>query len=143
MIIRKQWGYFWNPDHQVAELISSILPLAAVFQLSDAISAVSGGILRGLGHQKFGAYINLFGYYGLGLPIGLFLTFPPNDWFQGWDLYGLWTGLTVALMTVSIVQVLMIVRVNWAEESENARIRVNEDRYRHVEEEEERLIQEE
>lgn len=119
-----------------------IIPLAAVFQLSDAISAVSGGILRGLGHQKFGAYINLFGYYGLGLPLGLFLTFPPNDLFKSWDLFGLWTGLTVALMTVSIVQVLMISRVNWAEESENARIRVNEERC-HELDEEERLIQDE
>jgi Na+-driven multidrug efflux pump len=43
-----------------------------VFQLSDAVGAVSGGILRGIGRQDLGAWMNVFGYYVVGLPFGVF-----------------------------------------------------------------------
>lgn len=39
------------------------------------MAAVVGGVLRGLGKPNIGAMINSAGYYAVGLPIGLFLTF--------------------------------------------------------------------
>jgi MATE family multidrug resistance protein len=125
--IRNYWGYVWNPDPEVASLIAKILPLAACFQLSDAVGGVTSGILRGVGLQKVGAYINLCGYYLFGLPIGLLLTFPPKSSFPSWGLQGVWSGLTMALLTVSVVQLVLISRINWTRESERAVDRVRDD----------------
>lgn len=55
------WLFTNDPD--VAELTSKILPLNAAFQLFDALAALANGILRGMGRQEFGSYINLFAYY--------------------------------------------------------------------------------
>jgi hypothetical protein len=41
----------FNDDPQVVPLVASILPLVALFQVFDSISAVTGGILRAQGRQ--------------------------------------------------------------------------------------------
>lgn len=50
-------------DPDVREIVASVLPLCAAFQLFDALAANCNGILRGLGRQEVGGYVNLFAYY--------------------------------------------------------------------------------
>ncbi len=95
--------------------ISAILPLAALFQFSDGLSAVGGGILRGCGRQEVGAYINLAGYYAIALPLAAALAFHYH-----YGLVGLWTGLALGLFIVSLIQVILIARTDWREESRKA-----------------------
>ncbi|KAI9098681.1 mate-domain-containing protein [Phlyctochytrium arcticum] len=59
--VRHSWGYLLSSEEDVVKLVATILPLAAVFQLSDAIGAAAGGILRGCGRPELGAYVNLIG----------------------------------------------------------------------------------
>lgn len=54
-------------DPDVIELTAKTLPLNAAFQLFDALAALCKGILRGLGRQEIGGYINLFAYYVVSL----------------------------------------------------------------------------
>lgn len=118
--VRNTWGYLWNSDHQLNSIIASILPLASLFQLFDSVGVVGSGILRGIGAQKFGAIINFTSYYLIGLPFGLWLTFGSIKL----SLLGLWIGITVALCTVSVVQVAWIMRIDWHEKSLEARRRI-------------------
>jgi Na+-driven multidrug efflux pump len=41
------------------KLVSSIMPLLALFQVFDGTSAVTGGVLRARGKQFVGALLNL------------------------------------------------------------------------------------
>ncbi|KAI9197449.1 mate-domain-containing protein [Polychytrium aggregatum] len=123
-LIREKWGYLWNNDPEVVKLIAEILPLGAMFQISDGIGVIAGGILRGCGRQHIGAYINLAGYYALGIPLSLLLAFRYNL-----ELVGLWIGLTVGLFVVSIIQILIISRTDWEEEARRARERVRSREY--------------
>ncbi|CAD0056275.1 unnamed protein product [Aureobasidium pullulans] len=50
-------------DADVIELTAKTLPLNAAFQLFDSLAALCNGILRGLGRQEIGGYVNLFAYY--------------------------------------------------------------------------------
>ncbi len=97
-------GYLFSDDIKVVALVAQVLKLAVFFQMFDAIAAVGGGILRGCGRQKYGAWINLVGYYVVGLPMGLLLTFK-----YGYGLIGLWSGLTMSLSicAISIVCIIM------------------------------------
>ena len=42
-------------------------------------------------------FANLVGYWLMGLPLGLSLCF-----WVGWGIYGLWTGLTLALVVIAV-----------------------------------------
>lgn len=112
---RHSWGWLWTTDKEVIEIVSAILPLAALFQFSDGLGAVGGGVLRGAGLQKTGAFINLAGYYLLGLPLGGMLAFK-----YAWGLPGLWIGLTTGLITVSFVLLWIIYRMDWEGEARRA-----------------------
>ena len=48
---------------------------------------------------------NLFGYWTFGLPIGVWLAFyGPVVKLQG--IFGIWTGLTLALVLIAVVQAI-------------------------------------
>jgi multidrug resistance protein, MATE family len=79
-------------DPEVIALVANVLPVCAAFQLFDALVTSSNGLLRGLGFQMFGGYVQVFGYYVVAMPISLGTAFG-----LGWGLYGLWTGVALAL----------------------------------------------
>ncbi|KAI8622643.1 mate-domain-containing protein [Chytriomyces sp. MP71] len=115
---RNTLGRLFSDDEEVVEVVRQILPLAATFQVADVIGCIAGGVLRGAGRPEIGAYLNLLGYYVMGIPIGLALCFSLD-----YKLFGLWVGLTVALFLVAIVELVLIWRLDWAKEAENARNR--------------------
>ena len=79
-------------DEGVIRLVASVLPLCAAFQLFDSLTANCNGILRGLGRQEIGGYINLFAYYAVAMPISFGTGFG-----LGWGLHGLWAVSVVLL----------------------------------------------
>ena len=59
MAWRSSWGHLFNDDSDVVSLVAAILPLVALFQVFDGVSAVTAGVLRAEGKQFTGALINL------------------------------------------------------------------------------------
>lgn len=114
---KDSWGYLFNNDPDVLAIVAQVLVLAAAFQLADGLAAVEGGCLRGLGKQAIGSYINIVGYYVIGIPLGLALCFKFDM-----GLEGIWIGLSAALFLICIMQITVLSRVNWEAESEKARI---------------------
>jgi MATE family multidrug resistance protein len=86
----------YTRDPAVMAVGPSLLGLAAAFQIFDGIQTVSTGALRGLGETRIPMLANLVGYWVLGLPLGLYLCFV-----RGWGIYGMWIGLTVALIVIA------------------------------------------
>lgn len=93
LIFKDNWAYLFNSDPAVVELTSYIMPLVALFQVFDGLDVVTGGILRAKGQQTVSAILNLVGYHVVGIPVGLVLAF-----YADMGIYGLWTGLTIALV---------------------------------------------
>ena len=86
----------FTTDAQVMAVGPGLLGLAAVFQIFDGIQIVSTGALRGLGETRSPMVANLVGYWAFGLPLGLGLCFVFK-----WGIYGLWIGLTLALIIIA------------------------------------------
>ncbi|KAB5592883.1 MATE efflux family protein [Ceratobasidium theobromae] len=122
LTFRKRWGYLFNDDETVVALVGAILPLVAVFQVVDGMSAVTGGALRARGKQSLGALVNVTAYYVIGIPLGVYLAF----W---WDmkLQGLWIGLASALFYSAVVSAYVVLRTDWAKEVLRVRARLEED----------------
>ena len=75
----------------------ALLVIVATFEIFDAIQIISTGSLRGLGETRAPMWANLVGYWALGLPLGFSLCFGLN-----WGIYGLWLGLTLALIVIAL-----------------------------------------
>ena len=118
---RATWGYLFSKEESVVKLVASILPLAAFFQLSDTTGSIGGGAIRGCGLQKWGSYINVVGYYVIGCPIGILLTFHP---YFKMGLFGIWVGLSVGLIFVSTAQLIVILTLDWHKMALQAKTRL-------------------
>jgi MATE family multidrug resistance protein len=108
----------FTSDEEVVRLTSAVLPLCAAFQLFDALTALCNGVLRGIGRQHFGGYVQLFCYYVIAMPISFGTTFGLN-----WGLWGLWTGVAIALGLVFVVEFVYLSRTDWSTSVEEARLR--------------------
>ncbi|CCL99774.1 uncharacterized protein FIBRA_01796 [Fibroporia radiculosa] len=130
MIFRKSWAHLFNDDPDVVELVATILPIVALFQVFDGLGGVTGGILRAAGKQFTGALLNLSAYYIVGkliesptgIPFGIWLTF-----WKGMQLHGLWIGLTVSLVYCATIGVWICVRTDWNREVEKVKMRLAAD----------------
>jgi MATE family multidrug resistance protein len=88
-------------DEAVISIASSLLVIAALFQLSDGVQAVGIGILRGLTDVKIPTAITFIAYWIVGLPIGYLLGFTFEMGVQG-----VWIGLLSGLTTSAILLTL-------------------------------------
>lgn len=88
-------------DESVVSIASSLLIIAALFQLSDGVQAVGVGILRGLTDVKIPTAITFLAYWVVGLPTAYLLGFT-----LGYDVQGVWIGLLAGLTTSAVLLTL-------------------------------------
>ena len=88
-------------DEVVISYASSLLIIAALFQISDGTQAVGIGILRGLTDVKIPTAITFIAYWIVGLPVGYLLGFNFEMGVQG-----VWIGLLLGLTTSAILLTL-------------------------------------
>ncbi|EWC48635.1 hypothetical protein DRE_01857 [Drechslerella stenobrocha 248] len=118
---RHDIGKIFSNDSDVIDLVAKTLPICALFQLWDSLAATAGGILRGQGRQRIGAWINLAAYYILALPFSFFAAFK-----LGWGLYGLWSGVSISLLLVAIIETIIVSRTKWHTMVSEARERLRD-----------------
>lgn len=80
----------------------SFLRIAALFQIVDGWQVVGAGMLRGIHDTRVPMVFALFGYWAIGLGVGVALAFSMD-----WRGVGIWTGLAAGL---GVVAVLMLWR---------------------------------
>jgi multidrug resistance protein, MATE family len=88
----------FTPEAEILAAGSTLLRIAAFFQLFDGLQVVVTGALRGLGDTRTPMLCHFAGYWLIGLPVGTILCFG-----RGWGAAGLWTGLTVGLILIGTV----------------------------------------
>ncbi len=87
---------------RVIALGVSFLAIAAIFQVADGAQVVGAGMLRGLHDTRVPMIYALFGYWAIGLGVGIALAFS-----LGWRGIGIWFGLAAGL---GVVAALMLWR---------------------------------
>ncbi|KAI5475242.1 mate family transporter [Pseudohyphozyma bogoriensis] len=118
MASRESFGYLFSNDREVVDLVATVLPLVAAFQVFDGWAQSCSGILRGLGKQRIGASVNLVAYYVLALPAGIWLAYNTSL-----GLGGLWLGNAGALGLVGVGEFVLVWRTKWDREVVHARER--------------------
>ena len=89
--------YYIN-DQKVIAAASTLIIIAAFFQLSDGVQAVGMGVLKGIADVKIPMIITLVSYWVIGLPSGYFFAFILN-----YDIIGIWIGLSLGLTAAAVL----------------------------------------
>jgi MATE family multidrug resistance protein len=92
---------------QTVALATSLLGVAAVFQIVDGMQTVGSGCLRGLKDTRVPMLAAAFGYWGIGFPTGYVLAFH----FEA-GTKGLWWGLAAGLASVAALMTLRFHRMS-------------------------------
>uniref|UniRef100_A0A3B1KL19 Multidrug and toxin extrusion protein n=2 Tax=Astyanax mexicanus TaxID=7994 RepID=A0A3B1KL19_ASTMX len=108
-------AFIFTSDESIAELVSELMGICCPLQFFNGILCVGMGILLGTGQQKIAAIANLLGYYLIGLPLSIILTYPAKL-----QIAGFWLGLLVAVFLLAIYFVVIIFRLNWKKMTEEA-----------------------
>ncbi|RFU46722.1 MATE family efflux transporter [Paraburkholderia sp. DHOC27] len=88
-------------------LASSLLGVAAIFQIVDGMQTVASGCLRGLKDTRVPMLAAAFGYWAIGFPTGYTLAFH-----FGLGARGLWWGLAAGLASVAMLMTLRFHRLS-------------------------------
>ena len=89
-------------DEIVIAMAANLLLFAALYQFSDTIQMVVGGILRGYKDTKVILYITLFSYWVIGVPLGY--TLGRTDCLvPRIDAKGFWIAFVVSLTFAAIL----------------------------------------
>jgi MATE family multidrug resistance protein len=85
-------------DDSVVAVACALVPIAGLSLLFDSVQIIASGALRGAGESRFPAVANLVAHWGVGLPLGWWLTTRTSL-----GARGVWCGLTLALGLVASV----------------------------------------
>jgi MATE family multidrug resistance protein len=96
--IPKLIARIYTSDPVVIGAGATLLMIAAIFQLFDALQVVAAGALRGAGNTSTPMLAHLLGYWVVGMPLAIVLCFQ-----FGWGAVGFWTGFCVALISIGCI----------------------------------------
>ena len=104
-IVAPQWlATRYTTEAATVAVAVSLIPLAGMFQVFDGLQAVTSGVLRGTGDTRVPAMLHLVAFWGIGIPLGMYLGFrtPLRE-------RGLWMGLVAGLAAAAVLQSLRVV----------------------------------
>ncbi len=98
MLANNLLPFIYTSDLKVVAIASQLVIIAGFFQLFDGTQVVGLGVLRGIGDVNIPTFITFLAYWVVGIPVGYVLGFH-------FDLgvNGIWYGLTLGLLTASIL----------------------------------------
>ncbi|KAL5115478.1 hypothetical protein ACEQ8H_006619 [Pleosporales sp. CAS-2024a] len=108
----------FSSDAQVVAIVSTVLPLLAVFQCCDATTALANAMLRGLGLQAMGGCANLLVYHVIAVPLALFWCFAKDG-----KLVGLWAGCAVGSSCITVIEGVYMYCYDWKRAIDAAKTR--------------------
>jgi MATE family multidrug resistance protein len=97
-IFNQYLPYLISRDNVMIALAAQLLIIAGLFQLFDGTQVVGLGVLRGMGDVNIPTLITFIAYWIIGLPSGYLMGVT-----LGWGVQGIWYGLTLGLLTSSLL----------------------------------------
>ncbi|KAL7141380.1 hypothetical protein ABFS83_08G049200 [Erythranthe nasuta] len=110
------WGRAFTEDGAIVGLTAAVMPVVGMCELGNCPQTAGCGVLRGTARPAVGVHINLGSFYGVGLPLAVFLGFVMKM-----GLLGLWLGLLGAQIVCAILMVWALTKTDWVVETHRAK----------------------
>ncbi|XP_068440276.1 multidrug and toxin extrusion protein 1-like [Clinocottus analis] len=108
-------GFIFTSDEKIIGWVSHLMNAYCFLQFFDGLVCVCAGIFLGTGKQKIPAVANFIGYYCIGLPLSVVLTFVAEL-----RILGFWLGLLICVVLQSTFYIIVIFKLNWKRITEEA-----------------------
>lgn len=101
LIFHNQLPVIYTHDEVVVSTASSLLLLAALFQMSDGLQVVGSGVLRGMQDVRIPSILAFASYWLVMVPCGYMLAFHFKM-----GVSGIWVGFVIGLSTAALFMYL-------------------------------------
>ncbi|MDV7104405.1 MATE family efflux transporter [Vibrio sp. TH_r3] len=109
IVLRDQISALYTSDPSVIIIATQLLIIAAIYQITDSIQVIGGGILRGYKDMQAIFICTFVAYWILGLPTGYILA-STDLIVDKMGVYGYWLGVIVGLTSAAI---MLSLRLRW------------------------------
>ncbi|XP_047947396.1 protein DETOXIFICATION 51-like [Salvia hispanica] len=110
------WGRAFTDDKAVAALTAALMPVVGLCELGNYPQTTGCGVLRGSARVSLSAHINVGSFYGVGLPLAIWMGFVLEM-----GLLGLWLGLLGTQIVCALLMAWILGTTDWVVESHRAR----------------------
>lgn len=93
----------YSKESMVQSLATHLLLFALAYQIMDALQVTSAGILRGIQDTKSPMWVTLVCYWGVALPLGIYLSR-----YTDMSAAGFWTALVIGLTLAAMLLFLRL-----------------------------------
>ncbi|KAF0717785.1 Aste57867_2102 [Aphanomyces stellatus] len=108
LLTHEQLALIFISDPASIAATQQALTWFCVFEVGDGMSCATHSLLKGMGKQSIGVWVNTFVFYVVGIPLGAALAF-----YGGMDIQGLWIGLSTGLLVGFSTYLWFICHVDW------------------------------
>ncbi|KAK1285583.1 MATE efflux family protein 5 [Acorus calamus] len=115
VVARRAWARLFSHDVEVVGGVERIMLLMGLAEVVNFPVAVCGGIVRGTAKPWLGMYASLGGFYLVALPVAVVLAFVGRM-----GLGGLFLGFLVGVVGCLVMLVVLVMRIDWAKETQKA-----------------------
>ncbi|GAB4861712.1 Protein DETOXIFICATION 34 [Ancistrocladus abbreviatus] len=115
MITRNHFAVIFTDSKEMQRAVAHLAHLLGITMVLNSVQPVISGVAVGGGWQAVVAYINLFCYYVVGLPLGFLLGYKTHL-----GVEGIWIGMITGTTLQTIILVFMVYKTNWNKEVEQA-----------------------
>lgn len=130
-------GTWFTQDEIVLDIVSSVIPLLAIFCVVNGLSHVMSGILRGIGKQRFMLVTNVLCYWILAMPLAYYLALHVSEHtyisdlgerltMAGTGIMGTWLALNLAGFLVQLIFFFYLYYLDWDAKAEEIHNKTHE-----------------
>ncbi|XP_027351374.1 protein DETOXIFICATION 34 [Abrus precatorius] len=112
---KDHFGIIFTDSVDMIRAVSKLAGLLGITMILNSIQPVISGVAVGGGWQALVAYINLFCYYVMGLPLGFLFGY---KW--GYRVEGIWIGMICGTALQTAILLYIVYKTNWNKEVEEA-----------------------
>ncbi|CAH8581342.1 unnamed protein product [Heterobilharzia americana] len=121
ILLRKYIPHMFTSDENICLLASKLMPMLLIFQFYEGFAGVSEAVLLACGRQILGAITIFCGYYCIGMPIAMILTYKTSL-----GILGSWIGLAIGFGLTTSMYTIFALRTDWVEQARQARRNITE-----------------
>ncbi|XP_050387388.1 protein DETOXIFICATION 34-like [Argentina anserina] len=119
MVTKDNIAIIYTKSKEMQQAVSRLAFLLSITMVINSVQHVISGVAVGGGWQALVAYINLFSYYIVGVPIGFLLGYRTSL-----KAEGIWLGMIFGTVLQTLILLYIIYKTNWNKEVEHALERI-------------------
>ncbi|KAK0581372.1 hypothetical protein LWI29_012986 [Acer saccharum] len=112
---RNHFSMIFTSSKEMQKAVAHLAFLLVITMVLNSVQPVISGVAVGGGWQALVAYINLFCYYVVGLPLGFILGYKTSL-----GVEGIWIGMICGTCLQTVILICIVYKTNWNNEVEQA-----------------------